>query len=507
MGASHHDETERKYDVDAATVFPNLAEAEGVDAVGQPLEHRLEAVYFDTSGLDLARRGVTLRRRTGGTDEGWHLKLPTMGDTRTELHEPLGDERAVPESLGMKVRSITRGRALEPVATVRTNRREYPLHDPTGSVMALATDDSVQAQRLGDDREELAWREWEVELVEGTVELLDAVERRLLDAGATTASVRSKLARVLGEPAAVTSPLESTDADDVTVRQLLSAHLGQHLDRLLEQDAGVRAGRREAVHRVRIAARRLRSALTTFRPLLDTTVTDPLREELRWLGEEFARARDAQVLREHLHEVLAAEPAELVVGSVQTRLDEELGAAYASGREAAERALDSDRYVRLLDCLQELVASPPLAADDDRVAADVMSDLLARDVKRLRRAVEDIEAAGDPAARNVAFHEARKKAKRLRYAAESAVPVLRKRARSLGSDTKKIQETLGIHQDTVVARERLREYGMQAHLAGENAFTFGRLHALEQERAEQAEADFATLWRKFGKKQVRRWER
>ena len=116
-----------------------------------------------------------------------------------------------------------------------------------------------------------------------------------------------------------------------------------------------------------------------------------------------------------------------------------------------------------------------------------------------------MEGAEDSTDRDSAFHEARKKAKRLRYAAESATSVLGKRARTLAADTKQLQETLGIHQDTVVARQRLREYGMRAHLSGENTFTIGRLHALEQARAERAEAEFVALWERFDRKQLRRW--
>lgn len=508
---THHDETERKYDVDSSTVFPNLAETDGVASVGRPSAFRLEAVYFDTADLDLARSGVTLRRRTGGKDAGWHLKLPAGRDTRTEIGEPLGDEDVVPESLRTRVHAISRGRDLRPVATVTTERREYPLVDAAGSVLALVTDDSVRGVHLDGSEPELVWREWEVELDQGARALLDAVETLLLEAGASPAASSSKLARVIGElPAAGSVPgggkIEKKKSR-TTVRQLFTDQLSQHLARLLEQDSGVRADRTEAVHKVRIAARRLRSALTTFAPLLDRSVTDPVREELRWLGEEFSAARDAQVLREHLRTVLAAEPAELVVGPVVARLDEELGAAYGSGREAAGRVLDSDRYVRLLDAIEELIASPPLRSDADRAARKVLPGLLARDVKRLRRAVRAIGAAEDAAGRDLAFHEARKKAKRLRYAAESAEVVLGKRARSLAGDTKRIQETLGIHQDTVVARRRLRELGMQAQLAGENAFTFGRLHGLEQARAERAELEFEALWAGFRKKQLRRWMR
>jgi CHAD domain-containing protein len=355
------------------------------------------------------------------------------------------------------------------------------------------------------------WREWEVELGDGSPSLLDAVEGQLLDAGASPATVSSKLGRVIGEMLPAGSSRHSTvdqasGKGKPTVRQLLAAQLGQHLARLLEQDAGVRADHAEAVHRLRIAARRLRSTLTTFRPVLDTSVTDPVREELRWLGEEFARARDAQALREHLDAALASEPVELVIGPVRARLDDELSAAYTTGRKAAASALDSDRYVRLLDSLEELVAFPPLQSAGDRGAKKVMPGLLARDVKRLRRAVRGIDAA-DPTERDAAFHEARKKAKRLRYAADSATPVLGKRARSLAADAKKLQEALGIHQDTVVARGRLRDYGIQAHLDGQNGFTFGRLHALEQARAERAEADFAALWATFDEKQLERWTR
>lgn len=510
MGSPEKDETERKYDVGAATVFPNLAETAGVDSVGQPEAFILEAVYFDTPRLDLARNGVTLRRRTGGHDEGWHLKLPAGPDTRTELHEPLGSERTVPEAFRARVHSIARGRMLEQVATVRTERREYPLRDAASRVLAVATDDDVRAQRLGGGGEEMVWREWEVELDQGPRALLDAIGARLLDAGASPAAASSKLARVLGEPPtarAARNPAvdKKVGKGKPTVQQLLTAQLAQHQARLLDQDAGVRADHPEAVHRVRIAARRLRSVLTTFRPVLESSATDPVREELRWLGERFAQARDAQVLREHLHTVLASEPVELVIGPVGARLDDELSAAYTTGRDAATSALDSDRYMRLLDAIDELIASPPLSSLGDRSAKKMLPGLLARDVRRLKRAVRAIEGAGDAAERDAAFHEARKKAKRLRYAAESAIPVLGKRARSLATGTKALQETLGIHQDTVVSRARLRDYGMQAHLDGTNAFTFGRLHALEQARAERAEADFSGRWAILRDKELKRW--
>jgi CHAD domain-containing protein len=121
--------------------------------------------------------------------------------------------------------------------------------------------------------------------------------------------------------------------------------------------------------------------------------------------------------------------------------------------------------------------------------------------------VRDIERADSPQDRDLALHEARKKAKRLRYAAESAVPVFPGRAKSLTAAAKAVQEALGEHQDAVVARATLREYGARTHLGGENGFTFGRLHALEQARAHEAEARFGAAWDRFPPKKLRRWIR
>ena len=504
MGASRHAEIERKYDVQESTIFPDLRAVDGVSSVGQPAELVLEAVYYDTAAHDLARHGVTLRRRVGGTDEGWHLKLPAGKDARTELREPLGREgEPVPESLEGLVRAMSRGRPLERVAAVTTRRREYPLHGAEDVLLAHVCDDSVHARALQTEREQ-SWREWEVELAAGSEELLDAVADLVLGAGATPSTSGSKLARALGKTLQA-RPRPAPENGSGSARELLVSLLAHYADRLQEHDAGVRSGRPEAVHRLRIAARRIRSALTTFGPLLDRGVTDPLRDDLRWLGQSLAPARDAQVLREHLSELLSAEPPELVMGSVAVRIDDNLSAAHQAGVEKATDALNSDRYLGLLRALDSLVAGLPMTSEGDEAAKKVLPQLLSRDLTRLRRAVRSIDAGGDPVARDGAIHEARKKAKRLRYAAEAATPALGKPASKLAASVKQMQEALGLHQDSVAARQRLREYAVQAHLDGDNPFTLGRLHALEQARAERSEADFARLWKAFSRKQASRW--
>ncbi|QWZ09888.1 CYTH and CHAD domain-containing protein [Nocardioides panacis] len=509
MAAGRWDEVERKLDVDEATMLPTLTGVGGVATTGQPVEVRLEATYFDTADLDLTRHGVTLRRRMGGDDAGWHLKLPQGEDTRTEVTRPLGRAtRTVPRDLVTPVRALVRDHPLRPVARVSTRRREQALRDEDGVELAQVCDDHVHAERLHGQPLVQDWREWEVELVHGDRALLDAVAERLLAAGAAPASTSSKLARSLGDavPSTPRPPTRKQLARG-SAAQVLLAHLAEHVAELQRQDLRLRADEPGSVHRLRIAARRLRSALKTYGPLFEPGAVDPLGEELRWLGQALSAARDAQVLRERLHLLVAAEPPELVLGPVMNRIDDELRIAERAGREQALRALDGERYFRLLDSLDELLRVPPLAPGADAAARKVLPRLLQRDARRLRRAVREIDRTEDPVRHDAALHEARKKAKRLRYAAESTVPVFGRRAKKLAASAKEVQQALGEHQDTVMARRTLREHAVRAHANGENGFTFGRLHALEQARAAEAEREFEDAWRGFPTKNLRRWIR
>ncbi|WP_107771236.1 CHAD domain-containing protein [Nocardioides sediminis] len=283
---------------------------------------------------------------------------------------------------------------------------------------------------------------------------------------------------------------------DASTAVVLRHRLAGQLAALHEQGRRVRGHEDGSVHAMRIAARRLRSALTTFGPVLEGGTPDGVRDELRWLGQELSPARDAQVLRERLLAMLEAQPPELVLGPVASRIDDGLRGAERRGRERALRALEDERSARLLDALDQLVLEPPLGARAQEPARDLLPDLLRRDLERLRRAVEAAEER-EGQDRDLALHEARKKAKRLRYAAEAAAPVLGKRADKLVRRATAVQRSLGEHQDSVVSRALLREYGAQAHGEAENGFTFGRLHALEEARGEAAVRDFEKAWRRI----------
>ena len=197
-----HLEIEQKFDVGEDFTRPDFGALPGVTAEA-PVTYHLAATYFDTPGTRLAANKITLRRRTGGTDEGWHLKLPEGAGSRRELHEPLGDSRdKVPERFASRVAEVTGGLPLAPIATLDTERTVVTLRAEDGHVVAEVADDVVSARRLGEAPggaadQPLRWREVEVEVPEAAPELQQAAADLLLAAGARPAGHGSKLARLL----------------------------------------------------------------------------------------------------------------------------------------------------------------------------------------------------------------------------------------------------------------------------------------------------------------------
>ena len=193
-------EIEQKFDVDTGFERPSFAGLAGVSEAAPELYH-LSATYFDTADGRLAASKITLRRRTGGTDEGWHLKLPAGAGARREVHAPLGPdrpgERRVPEVLAARVADVTGGQPLAPIAILNTERTVVTLRDDDGQTMAEVADDAVTARRLAPAGPELRWREVEVEVPTASPSLQRAAADVLLAAGARPAGHGSKLARVL----------------------------------------------------------------------------------------------------------------------------------------------------------------------------------------------------------------------------------------------------------------------------------------------------------------------
>jgi CHAD domain-containing protein len=228
--------------------------------------------------------------------------------------------------------------------------------------------------------------------------------------------------------------------------------------------------------------------------VLDREHTDPLRAELQWVGAQLSGARDTEVALSHLRELVAAQPVELVLGPVAARLQQTGIKDHQAGARQVTRTLTDRRYLQLLDALDALLAEPPVTELADAPAPAQLADAVRRTGKRLRRVVDAArEAEGDD--RHHLLHEVRKATKRVRYTAEVAEAEFGAPATALVECTKQVQDLLGAAQDTVVTRDVAVRVGRAAFAAGENAWTYGRLHGLEEARAEVAEAGFWTLER------------
>lgn len=414
------------------------------------------STYHDTPDFRLARHRITFRHRIEDGAGLWQLKIP-RGDARLEI-ERAGPPAVPPPELLALLPALLRGSALRPVARLRTRRQVMRVHG------AEIADDSVSI--LEGQRVVRRFHEIEVELLEGGDEkVLRQLEKTLRRAGADGGPFRAKLYRALElEPPSV--PVVPTGAAPGAA---LALRLQAQAAALLEHDPGTRLGSdAEDLHQLRVATRRLRAFLRAGRPLLQLEPTERLRGELGWLGAALGPVRDLDVLIEHFRgEVEAGDGG--VQGLVVT-----LESRRAEARTTLLQALDSDRYLRLLDHLDASAGAPPLVAGIDVTLARIWW----KETKRLRRAVTEL----DPDPRDDELHATRILIKRARYAAELAAHELGELGAAFVERAKTAQELLGAHQDATVAIEQIKRW---ADGRGEVTAVAARL--IEHEKAQKRE--------------------
>jgi CHAD domain-containing protein len=462
-------ETERKYDVPAGFALPDLPGA------GDPDTFDLDATYFDTDDLRLVRNRRTLRRRSGGSDAGWHLKTPGDGSSRTEYRLPLNGE-TVPEELQSELRAIVRHQPLQPVVRLQTRRAETPLRDADGRTIATIAHDHVRAESEGTEQ---TWEELEVELVDGGPEDLETIEGRLLEAGARPAKAPSKLARALGDR--LPTPNGTTEINPVF------AYSRAQRDAITEYDPGARRADPESVHKMRVGTRRLRSTLKTFKRSFPEHAKQ-VRSELRWLAHQLGEVRDGQVLSEKLVGAVEGEGPQFA--DVAQRIRDHLDAKVTQGRKALAEDLNGDRYLALLDDIDDLVADPDTVEDDP----------LRRARKALRKADRLLDQALADGS-DAELHEARKAYKQARYAVEVFEDSGGKPAKKLIKALTNLQDVLGAHQDSVVAREILNDLAESAP----DSFPYGVLYAHQEEVGRDTFGDLPVVIEAAGKSKLRAW--
>src|SRR5262245_20911283 len=340
---------------------------------GAPLEPRIfESVYYDTASRSLARSGLTLRRSLENGQNRWQLKLPRGGD-RTELEVPGGPGGAPAELRSLLFAHLRRG-PLAPVATLRT-RREGVRVAENGRQIADVVVDSVDV--MDALRVERSFVEIEIELVDGDARELRRLGKELRRAGAERGLGLPKVHRVLGIPRA------EPPATSAPPGEHLRFLLGRQLRELLAHDPGTRLGTDpEDLHKMRVATRRGRALLRAGKTLVDPGRAEPVRAELGWLGGALGAVRDLDVMIEHLEGVLAELPDRERTEPVVAELQEERRAA----RTELLAALESDRYLGLLDRFEELVCSSP------EPGGPALSELARAEYRKLRKAARILEA-------------------------------------------------------------------------------------------------------------------
>ena len=495
---STHREVERKLRVHAMFDMPDLVEAGAAASVDAGAPFTMRAVYHDTADLTLFRWGITLRRREGGHDEGWHMKLPVAGAdgaARDELHLPLGSGQvgAVPGGFVEVVAPLLRAQPLIAAVTLSTERTPYLLADADGHPLVEVVDDIVSVLREG--RTVTVFREVEVEAVDAADPRALAAMERVVDLlrgmGAEPSSV-SKAASALGprtaEPPDV--PERAVPGPDGLAVDAIRAVLSQHVRHLLLADVSVRRDLPDSVHQMRVAARRLRSALSTFAPLMDPEVDAALREELKWMASELGAIRDTEVMLERLddHAGRLDDPAD--TARARSVIDPLLTARLAAARSSALAALRSDRHQQLVDDLMSAAIDPPVTDAAFGTCDEVLLPLVARTWRRLRRTIEALELDGP----SPTWHAARIKAKQARYAADAVAPIFGKDMSRYAARMSEVTELLGDHQDAHIAQTILRELAAHPETGGETGMSLGILHEYEADEEILDRYRFAELW-------------
>jgi CHAD domain-containing protein len=477
--------------------LPELSDPAAGVVAGPRETRQLWTTYYDTPDLRLARWGLSLRYRN---TEGWTVKLAGEGRgpmvVREELVFQAPASQPPSEALDL-VRAFVRDSTLGPVARLRTTRRTVALRGSGGQPLGEVTDDRVMV--LDGRQVSRRFREIETELrPEAAEDALDGVIQRLREAGAEPVEVPSKYLQALGTPDPGPAEVALKDVDgQATVEELLRHDLGAAVLRLFRHDPVVRIGvDPEGVHQARVATRRFRSTLRTFRPLLEEGWTVRLRERAKWLADRLGAVRDADVMLARLR----ADAERL--GQDEGRGAEWLLRRLDNEREAARAALLSamreDAYVRLLD---ELIAAAnsPMALEGGRPAVEALVPRVARTWRKLRKEVR--EAGSEPS--DAQLHRVRIRAKRCRYAAEAVVPVVGKPAARFAAAAEAIQDILGGQHDAVVAQDWLRRAAVDA--PPRSALTAGLLIAAERDAATRAREEWKSAWANIDRKKLRSW--
>ena len=255
------------------------------------------------------------------------------------------------------------------------------------------------------------------------------------------------------------------------------------------QDVRVRRDLPDSVHQMRVAARRLRSGLKAFEPMLDVEWAEALRTELGWIAGELGVSRDTEVLQARI-DLHADEVGEEFSGLIRAVVDPALSSQWRDARDHALAAMVSQRYRDFLDRLVDAARNPRLNEVADAPSEDVLPGLVDKAWKKLKKEVDLLRLDGP----SDDWHEARIRAKKARYAAEAVAPVMGERVKRFAKALSQVTEVLGEHQDAWVAQQTLKSLAAGDGIDGLSGFSLGLLHEFEFEQELFCRNDFVEIW-------------
>lgn len=479
----------------------------------QPQPKRtITETYYDTADWRLHRAGLTLGLRC---DDGEHA----VSLNRLEGVDRVGPQAEIEERLpgcevesllasdgraGAWVRALVGGRPLLPLFTLDSTRQPYLILTGAEQVGAVTLDDTRIP--LPEDREPTRINRVRVELDPDQVEVLRPYLEDLRAACRLTPAMTPEfeaglLARGL-IPQREPDLGSTTVLASHTVGELAFAMLRRQFMAFRKNEPAARIGEDdEALHDMRVAARRMRAAISLFSPALPAH-TEPLREELRWIGGVLGEVRDADIQLERLA-AWAQDADETQVASLQM-LSRILEKHRQRARERLLRALDSRRYQRLVERFTSMLQRGPLrrSMNSRTPALALLPEMIAAHHARVVKLGDRLKPDSPPQA----YHRLRIRCKRLRYAVEFSREAYGPPAVEFAEVMVGMQDLLGLHQDAYVAVGSLEELlGREARrLPPQAVFLMGQIAQRYMQEAARLRKRFPKAYRQVeGKSWVR----
>jgi CHAD domain-containing protein len=299
------------------------------------------------------------------------------------------------------------------------------------------------------------------------------------------------------------SQLQSTGKDG-SVLTLATDYLDRHIAELRTQGPQASEANPEAIHEMRAASRRLRSALDIYGGLFNARATQRLGNELKWLAKILGKPRDADVMRARLRKLFLEPPEEMRSDAAFGPVEDVLGAEFSSGCLQLRESLQSERYRQVLADLDEFRSHPPVTDRARRPARSEGARLVNNQARVLKRAHRAAAHALPGNATDVALHEVRKDTKRLLHASESVAGIYPKQAARLSRRAHRLQRILGSHQDSVMTRAFLDSLVADPNLPAEAQLAYDWIREVEEGIARSAVKKYATFRKKAPPLRLRR---